>query len=310
MPISEEQRKNRRGHLGSSDMSAILGVDPWRNAYDVWLEKTEKLTDKDSDKVYLAAGNFFENGIIEWAETELGEIKTEENGEALFRKAVGFPIASHPDGEVIADGVPVEAKTAGLFGPLMETYGDEGTDELPDRIIIQDHVHMLCMDRELCHTPSFIGGKGFVMYRVHLDPEIMDIIKDKSIEFWDNYVVKDEPPPDIIPSVELSRRMKRQANKTIDIETIIVQNWLNAKHSLKIADAIKDGAESEMLVALGDAEAGNCELGMVTYFEQVTKRIDSKRLRIEKPEIAKEYGKESKFRVARLKKPKNKAGKN
>ncbi len=40
MPITNRQRKLRQDHIGSSDMAAILGVDPWRTAYDVWLEKT------------------------------------------------------------------------------------------------------------------------------------------------------------------------------------------------------------------------------------------------------------------------------
>ncbi len=185
MPITEKQRESRKAYLGSSDVAAILGLDPWRNAYDVWLDKTGKVDDKKENEA-MQAGTMFEEGVLHWAERELGAIITEENGEAIFRSAIGFPIGSHIDGLVKSNGEPVEAKTAGLFGPLVEDWGEEGTDQLPDRIIIQDHVHMLCTEKEICHTPVFLGGKGFLMFRVNLDIEIMDIIRDKSMDFWES----------------------------------------------------------------------------------------------------------------------------
>jgi len=107
-----------------------------------------------------------------------------------------------------------------------------------------------------------------------------------------------------MPTLSIAKRMKREPEKVVDIETLIVENWLSAKSTLKIAGEIADKTEAEMLAALGDAEAGRCELGLVTYYEQEQKRIDSRRLKEEKPEIAAEYLKILRFRVARLKKPK------
>lgn len=305
MPITKEQRKQRIHHLGSSDIAAILGVSPWANAYDVWLEKTGKVNE-DKEKNYQGAGNMFEDGVLKWAEGELGPITTEENGAAIFRKATGFPIGGHVDGLVDANGEPVEAKTAGLFGPLIEDWGDEGTDQLPDRIIIQDHVHMLCTNKEVCHTPVFLGGKGFMMFRVRLDIEIMDIIRDKSLDFWETYVEKDMPPPDTIPSLPMAKRMKREPEKIVEIETQLVQNWLSAKESLKIAKDIKESSEAEVLAALGDAEGGKCGLGLLTYFMQSRSTIPTKELKAAHPKIYEEFVNVSEFRVARLKKPKKK----
>ena len=307
MPITEEQRKMRKNHLGSSDMAAILGVSPWANAYDVWLDKTDKV-EEDKEKSFQSAGNMFEDGVLKWAELELGPITTEENGAAIFRKAIGFPIGSHVDGIVVSNGEPVEAKTAGLFGPLVEPWGEPGTDQLPDRIFIQGHVHMLCTDKEVCHTPVFLGGRGFVMYQINFDLDIMDTIRDRAIEFWDEYVTKDTPPPNVMPSLVFAKRMKRVTEKTIEVPTAVVQNWLNAKEVAKGANDIKEAAQSELLAAMEDAEEGTCNLGTVTYFEQVRRGIDTKRLKEDKPEVAAEYMKESKFRVVRFKKPKKPKG--
>lgn len=304
MPITEKQKELRRTHLGSSDMAAILGVDPWRNAYDVWLEKTGKAEGVKETEV-MEAGSMFEDGILRWAEDKkLGKLIRNQ-----YRAATGFPIGSNIDALVVASGEPVEAKTSGLFGPLAEQWGEDGTDAVPDRTIIQCHVHMLCAEREICHIPAFLGGRGFALFHIDQDDEIMDIIRDKSLDFWENHVEADSPPPDIMPSLEMAKRMKREPEKVVEIETQIVQNWLNAKDNLKNAEDIKKAAEAEMLAALGDAEGGQCALGLLTYFLQSRRSISVTELKASQPELYKEIeGKKliniSTYRVPRLKKPK------
>jgi len=217
-------------------------------------------------------------------------------------KCIGFPIVDHPDALVIKSGNPVEGKTAGLFGPLTENYG-EGEDELPDRVIVQCHVHMLAANKEVCHVPVFLGGRGFVMYQVLWDEVIGNAIKDAALDFWE-CVENDEPPANVVPSVEFAKKIKREPNKIVEIDSALVETWLENKDKVKWATAILEDSIGAIFKALGDAEAGTCTLGMVTYFMQSQKRIDSTRLKEEKPEIAKEYTKESKFRVLRLKKAK------
>lgn len=298
MPITKKQREQRINHLGSSDMAAILGVDKYRNAYDVWLEKTGRAELKETEIMY--AGNVFEDGVLKFAEDQLGRIKRNQ-----FRKAEGFPIGSNIDAIALdQDDEPVEAKISGMFGPLVETWGDPGTDEIPDRVIVQAHCHMLCTDKEVCHVAAFLGGRGFNMYKVVWDDDIADLIRDKSIEFWDNYVQTNSAPPNIIPSLIMVQRMRREPKKIVTIPDEMVVHWLNAKASLKHAEEIEEAAKTQLLAALGDAEGGAYTGGMITYFSQSRRGIDIKRLREEKPDIAKEYQVPTVYRVLRHKLPK------
>lgn len=302
MPITEAQRERRKSHLGSSDMAAVLGVDPFRSAYDVYLEKTGQLEEaKTAD--YAEAGNMFEDGVLKYAENRLGKLIRNQ-----YRIAEGFPLASNIDALVVSSGEPVECKTAGLFGPLVEHWGEPNTDELPDRVIIQCHVHMLCTEKKICHVPAFLGGRGFAMFHVLYDDEIASIVMDKSLEFWQDYVEAGVNPPDVLPSLKFAKRIKREPEKIIQIETQIVQNWLNAKEARLIQEKIEDEALAYLLARLGDAEGAQCELGIFTYLQQTRTGIDQPRLREEKPDIWKEYEKISRFRVARLKKPKPSKG--
>ena len=49
MPITEKQRQRRRDHLGASDMAAVMGVSPYRNAWTIWAEKTGRLEEHDPE---------------------------------------------------------------------------------------------------------------------------------------------------------------------------------------------------------------------------------------------------------------------
>jgi putative phage-type endonuclease len=300
MPITEAERLKRKGYIGCSDLPAMLGLDPYRNAYDLWLDKTSKVEDAPTSDA-AEAGTLFEPGVIDWAEQRLGPLN--RNVELIIEQ---FHLMSHLDAQVIESEEPVEAKTSGLFGPLSkEEWGEANTDELPDRVIIQCHGQMICTNKEICHVPAFLGGRGFVMYHVERDQMIADTVMDGALNFWD-HVEADDAPANIVPSVEFIKRLKRVPDKIIDLDAELVKALEDAKGKVKWAEQIKDDAYAAVITALGDAEAGRFEMDgeqkMLTFFEQVQKRIDSKRLKEEKPDIAAEYVKESRFRVARIKK--------
>jgi len=178
MPITKTQLERRTAHIGSSDMAAILGLDPFRNAYDVYLEKTDKLEPLVETEV-MQAGSMFEDGVLQFAETKLGKLIRNQYRSAKDR---GIPLGANIDALVSGNGNPVEAKTAGLFGPLMEVWGAQDTDEVPDRVIIQAHVHMLCADKDVCHIAAFLGGRGINIKKKKKKKTVADIVTENAIQ--------------------------------------------------------------------------------------------------------------------------------
>jgi putative phage-type endonuclease len=261
MPITDAQRELRKSHLGSSDMAAILGFDKFKTAYDVWLEKTDRV-EPQAESAAMEAGTMFEDGVLAWAEKQLGPIIRNQ-----YRRAEGLPIGSNIDALLKETGEPIEAKTAGLFGPVHDVWGEDGSDQVPDRVIIQCHVHMLCCNSSVCHCAAFIGGRGFVLFHIKLDPDIAIAITDASRNFWTNHVLANVPPENALPSPQLCKRMKREPNKTVDIEPYLVKTWLEAKDLASQAKEKAEQAQTAVMAAMCDAECGNCDgLGMLTYF--------------------------------------------
>lgn len=265
MGITEAQREQRRNHLGSSDMAAILGLDPYRTAYDVWLDKTGQLEDEPENKA-MYAGTAFEDGVLKFAEGQLGKIKRNQ-----YRSAKDLPIGANIDALVVETGEPVEAKTAGLFGPLDVLWGEEGTDEVPDRTIIQCHVHMICTNKSICHVPAFLGGRGFQLFQVNQDQKIKDIIISKALDFWNNFVKTETAPPNITPSLGVIKRVKREPESVVDIDDEPVKKWQDVCERFSEIKKAKEAAQANLIKALGTAEAGNCTLGQITYLETFRK---------------------------------------
>lgn len=305
MPITEAQAIERKKHLGSSDMAAVLGVNPYASAYDIWLQKTDRVPPKAETPAMLA-GTRFEAGVLDWL--EMGDDEHEPLG-ALDRNvhAEGpFPLAANIDAVVQATRLPVEVKCVGLMWPSKELWGAPGSDEVPERVIVQAHVQMICLDAaELCHVGAFIAGRGFCLYRVDRNEDLCAIIIDRASAFWEKHVKADTPPDDSLPSLDLLKLRKRAAGLSVAVAPEVVSEWLKANEAKKQAEKVEEFAKAKLIAALGDAEIGDAgELGQVTYLSATRTGIDAKRLKAEQPEVAAKYIQQSQYRTLRHKAPK------
>ena len=300
--ITDKQREARRLHIGGSDVPAILGCDPFRNAYDVWAEKTGKLLGDSKMGPSARIGRILELSAMFWAEEKLGKIV--RNQPRSFKK---WPvILVNTDGIVRATGEPVEGKTTNITyrSPDRELWGDEGTDQVPERVILQCSVQMMACESQVCHVPTIIGGRGFVMYQIRLDKEMAEIILERLQHFWDHNVKGDIPPENVAPSMEIIKRFQRVPEKVVDVPDALVADWIAAKAALVDIKEKSEQLQAALLAALGDAEGGKYTDGMVTYYEQGKKSLDMDALTLDHPEIVAKYMKETRFRVARIKKTK------
>jgi len=300
MPLTERQRQRRTQCLGATDLAAILGVDPYRSAWDVWAEKTGRVERAEASPA-AEAGSRFEAGVLSWAEERLGKL----DRRGTERRVDGTPILVHVDAIVAATREPVEAKTAGLFGPLHGQWGAEGTDEIPDQYLIQCQAHLMATGADVCHVAAFLGGRGYVLYQVHRHEQLQEVIAERALAFWRDHVEADEPP-EARPNLQVAKLLKRMPEKVADFGTDgqeLVERWLQARDQRREAEKLEQEAQAALLAALGDAEAARLPDGrLLTFLEQKSRRIDTKRLKETHPEVAAEFTVETTYRVLRIKK--------
>jgi putative phage-type endonuclease len=266
MSITQEQRAERKNHLGGSDIPAIMGFSPYANSYDIWLLKTGRVQEPEKKQDYITAGNLLENPILEWLSKFLSETIITSPID-LEKQVRGTPIVDHMDGIIKSNGDPVEVKTEGVDHPIRMPWGEVGTDEVPEYTCIQAHVHLMATEREICHVPTFIGGRGFGYFFVKRDEIIVKMILEKSLRFWEENVLADKPPENIVPSLDIVRRI-RPLEGEVEIPDALIKIWQEAKERETVAKHDKEFHQAEILALLDGRESGFCANGVITNLEQ------------------------------------------
>ena len=262
MPINEQQLIQRQNHIGSSDMAAILGLNPYQTAYDIWLQKTGQL-DYQEPNAAMFIGTMLEDGVLNFAENQLGPLV--RNVHVEHDNGI---LASNIDAEVVEDGRPVEAKTVGIMRGFTDKdqWGDGGSDNVPDYCYIQTHVHMICAKKDLCYVPALLAGRGLLLFHVPFSQDVADVILEKAEGFWNENVLKATPPIDSQPTLDVVKRMKRTPNKEVQIDKQLILTLEEAKEAERLAKKRKDEAQAMILAAMGDAECGVADGLKCTYF--------------------------------------------
>lgn len=262
MSLTREEVERRRQFLTATDVPAILGQSPWVNAADVFLQKTQGITTfKGNDAT--EAGNILEPSVLAWAAMKLGPLNpgdwmVHENG----INACSLDAQRH-NGEV------VEAKTSGIVGPGDPyKWGEEGTDEIPDYYLLQVQAQLMITGALRAWVPALLGGRGFVMFCVQANRDLQEVISENSVAFWQQHVVPRVAPPNVRPSMESLKAMRREPGKTVSVADEIAAEFVAAKEAAKAASEREEAAKAALIQALADAECGSWTGGQFTFKEQ------------------------------------------
>jgi putative phage-type endonuclease len=269
---------DRSQTLGASDAAAVVGRDPWRTPADVWLEKTKRVGPPVRVSPAMEAGSFLEDGILEWAARVLDmPITGRQCG--LVHPAY-HELSATLDG-IADDGSLVEAKTAGLVGgrgEYLAAWGDAGTDDVPNHVLLQVHHQFAVAAAQpkwpagrlprRCYVPALLARRGLVLFTIERSDALVEALVARERRFWWDYVVADRCPPDSLPTLPVLTRLAREPATTVAIPDALVLEWLAGKAAVKDAEAAEAEARRALLAALGTAEAGTCAAGTVTYLER------------------------------------------
>lgn len=283
----------RRDLLGSSDAPAIVGVDPFRTAGDLWAEKTGRLPDRDADDVERigpkALGHALEPLLLRTAERRLGVSLARQ----VWYRHPTAPLGASVDGLALDAPIPtlVEAKTCGILNrpaSLLQAYGDEGTTDIPASVLIQVTHALVVLNAQPDLPPigqalvvALLGdGRGLRFYPIPFDDELGRELEATERDFWTRYVEGDEPPPDP-PSLETLRRIRRLTDVVpVALDDVLVGEWLHAKRISDAATKHEELTRRMVLANLGDRDAGVSAFGMLTYRESERKGYTVKPSRV------------------------------
>jgi predicted phage-related endonuclease len=195
MALTLEERAARKGRITSSIAAAILGMDPYTSPYGARL----KLLGLDEHSTSKAAerGNYCEVACLNYAADRAAEqygipitwMKPEfaphKNG--WSGASTDAFLVKKDGGEMLA---LVEAKTASQT----DDYGEPGTDEIPDRHIVQCCWHLYHHPAaSICYVPVLLGGYKFrfEMYMVRRNARLIDSFVAEARSWYEDHIIAD-----------------------------------------------------------------------------------------------------------------------
>lgn len=263
----EQWLADRKKAIGASDVAAILGVSPWASEWDVWADKTDRI-EGEKDKEWLRLGQHFERAVLDVAESQIGALV---RGERVLHPTL--PVASTLDARVVLNSRPVEAKTTGLAGPCYGDWGDAETDEVPEYYLVQVHTQLLCLpDADMGYLFALVAGRGVVPFHIERSDKICEQLGNFVSDWWTRHVINDVEPSRSKASLEIVKRMKRTAAKSIELGdefSRLVEDRAALKAKVKAFEGAIESMDAQLLSSLGDAEQATFPDGSkVTYFKQ------------------------------------------
>ena len=191
--FSIEELKARQQGLGASEISAVLGLSPYKSRYELYIEKT---TDDPArfqkDTPATAAGRRMEEVIALMYEEDTGH-KTR-----LARRVVHPDVPylfATPDRLVtLSDGgeCGLEIKNVGTH--RMNEWGPRGSFEIPDYYYTQIAACMMAQNMERWDVAALLGGSDLRIYTFRRNAEFESFILEESDVFWRQHVEKRIPP--------------------------------------------------------------------------------------------------------------------
>lgn len=317
MSLSAVQLQERESGIGSSDCAAALNCNPYKSRLELYLEKTGEVTPPDlSENERILWGNVLEDPIAREFARRRG-VKVHRVNITQRHREHDF-LVSHIDRKIVGMNRALEVKNVGHFYGY-SAFGEEGTDAVPDVYLLQCHHQMIVNDLEAVELAALVGGNSLKLYEIHRDDELAAMIVDKLAEFWNHVTTRTPPPPETVHELELLYAEDNGAIKSVDAS--VAEIWLKyheASTELDAAEAVVEDLKNKLRFAIAEAAgiqiddelngpdvAGIQYAGkpLATWKTQGTTRVDSARLKTERPDLYSEFSKTTRGRVLRIRKP-------
>lgn len=304
----QEYRSKQQG-IGGSDASIILGLNPYKSAFTLWLEKTGEIKAPDlSRNEFVEWGNLLEPVIRDKFRQETG-FEVFENHFVLQHDEHAFMVANI-DGELIDpqfDGEKgiLEIKTTA------ERNKKDWEEGPPNHYHLQIQHYLAVTGYKYAYIAVLIGGHHFKYFLIHRDDYVIDRLISAEMEFQEKVEKKIMPeitnlesdsnylaekyPEDNGEEWELSPEMEKAA---ID--------YLTVQQEIKSLQGELDQLKNHIKLYAGEAKKLKGEKIRVSLPTVKKIGFDSKRFALEHPELYEEYKtKETSYRgftVASMKK--------
>jgi len=300
VPIRDMTRtewlEERTKGIGGSDAGTILGLNKYRTAFELWLEKTGQVIPQEIDSEVIYWGNEMEDVVAK--EFEKRTDKRVRRSNFMYNHPKYPFIRANVDRLVVGESAVLECKTASAY--LAKEWE---ADEIPDTYLVQVQHYLGVTGKEKGYIAVLVGGNKFIWKEVERDDELINMIFDAEKHFWEYHVIQGHPP-ELDGSSAAEKYLKEKYERAEKDKEIILPSdfkdmlaqYEKIKVDEKLIKTAKTEIENKIKAELKDAETGLVDSFLVSWKNQSQNRVDSKALKEKFPDIYREVLKETSFR--------------
>lgn len=263
----------RKKGIGGSDAGAILGMNRYRSAYDVYADKLD-LSEDMPDNEAMRQGRDLEEYVARRFSEETEKRVRKENA-ILYNPKYPFAIANI-DRAIVGERAGLECKTASVL-----SMGRYKNGEFPDEYYVQCMHYLMVTGFDKWYLAVLIYGKEFKIFEIERDNEEIKALAEAERSFWDNYILKRTPPP---PSGTSSTddTINSLYPEDDDSETDLsilkpeLARLIEVKCFIKRYEAEKKALEQKIKIFMGRSSYGSSDICTVRWKPYAKTTYDTK----------------------------------
>lgn len=297
----EEWTRLRADTIGGSDASAILGLNPWKSPYALWLEKTGKVIPEDiSQREAVRLGTDLEEYVAKRFTEATGKKVRRENY-TIFRDDMPYAHANY-DRLVVGENAGLECKTTNALQLSKFKNG-----EFPANYYCQCVHYMMISGAERWYLAVLVLGIDFKVFVIERDEAEIEALRAAEADFWE--MVQTDTPPELDGSASTVDALSGQfptsdpdgyADLTGNAADLAIIDECNAQ--IKALEDKQAAAKARIMQTLGTCETGSYGDYSVSWKTQKRSTFDRKKWEKDNGKIPDEYFKISESRTFRFKK--------
>ena len=237
MENKQEWLRERKNYLGGSDLGAICGLNPYRTALDVYLDKTSDDISEETNAA-MRWGNLLEDVVAKAYSEDTGyDVEIEPN--TIYHPQYSF-LAANIDRWADNKRRILECKTASFL--KAKEWGDLGTDQIPESYLIQNATYSAVCNVPVVDTAVLIGGQDFRIYTYNRNKELEEKLIKIACNFWHNHIEK-RIPPKCVSTRDTFNLFPQSNHHEIVAESNILEKWEQLKAAKEEENRIADTIE-------------------------------------------------------------------
>lgn len=284
----------RKSGIGGSDAGAVCGVNPYSSAMKVFQDKTSgEVEEQDSEAVRI--GHDLEDYVAQRFMEATG-LKVRKSNYMYRSKEHPFMIAD-VDRLVVGGDAGLECKTVSAYN------ADKWADgNIPLHYIMQCYHYMAVTGKRTWYIAAVILGREFTYRKLEWDEELVSRLTAIEEEFWNHHVVSGIlPPPDGSKACdEVIGQYFHTAKRESMIKLVGFDEKLRRREEIlgfisELQEEQKQ-IEQEVKLYMQDNELASSKRFCVSWKNIDTTKLDTARIKAEKPELYADYAKVSSYR--------------